>query len=80
MVYDMLHMLSSHLNIQHLHISPHTLRRSGATCAADFGATPLQITKHGLWKSEVYMTYLLTSPNMLPPVDEAFKKAFNGLS
>ena len=74
-VSTMFEKLQQFLGLTTVHFTSHTLRRSGATCASNAGATPLQITNQGLWTSEAYMNHLLSSPELVPAVEKAFQSA-----
>jgi hypothetical protein len=55
-------------------ISMHSFRRSGCTLFFNHGASALALAKHGTWKSEQYLDYILANPQAPSPVQEATDK------
>jgi hypothetical protein len=52
-------------------ITMHAFRRSGCTLMFNNGASALALAKHGTWKSEVYLQYILENPDAPSPVQSA---------
>ena len=58
-------------------VASHVLRRSGTTYLHKAGASPVQLAKAGTWKSEVYLSYVLSQANENSLVQNAANNMFS---
>ena len=61
------------LNLDHVQMSFHTFRRSGATLAYNLDIKIDDIKCHGTWRSEAVQSYIVTDPQKASGLFETFR-------